>query len=62
MNIQYLRTSGTGTNSIVKVISSGLAIASILGATTTRRLNYKKLCKRSLEAGKSLTAWCSTRN
>jgi len=35
MNIQALRTSGTGTNGIVKIISSGLVVASMLGASAT---------------------------
>jgi DNA-binding transcriptional regulator YiaG len=35
MNIQAFRTSGTGTNGIVKIISSGLVVASMLGASAT---------------------------
>lgn len=35
MNFQAFRTSGTGTNGIVKIISSSLVVASMLGASAT---------------------------
>lgn len=35
MNIEPFRTSGTGTNGIVRIISSGLVVASILGTPAT---------------------------
>lgn len=35
MNIQPFRASGTGTNGIVRIISSGLVVASILGTPAT---------------------------